>query len=443
MKTAAPSSKSISLLTATGIVVANMIGTGVFTSLGFQVIGLPSGFAILALWLVGGICALCGALCYGELAAALPRSGGEYHLLSRIYHPAVGFLAGWLSATVGFAAPVAAAAMAFGTYFGHVIPQADPKVLSLLLVVVVTLVHLGGTRVGSGFQNVATGFKILLIFALIIAGIAMQAPQPVSFAPTARDPALIMSGAFAISLVFVMYSYAGWNASIYLAGEVRDPGRNLPRSLFFGTAFVVVLYVALNAVFLRAAPMPELAQKTEIGQIAAGHIFGEGGGRIMAGLISFGLISSISAMTWTGPRVTMTMGEDLPRLRWLAIQNSRAVPSVAMLLQLAVVVALILTATFEKVVNYIQFSLTACSFLTVLGLIVLRVREPALPRPYRTWGYPFTPLLFLAVSLWMMGFQLRDKPQEALAGLATMGLGLIVYFCSRANASDPSKPIAP
>lgn len=431
----------ISLLTATCIVVANMVGTGVFTSLGFQVGGLPSGFAILALWFVGGICALCGALCYGELAAALPRSGGEYHFLSRIYHPALGFLAGWLSATVGFAAPIAVAAMAFGTYFSHVVPHADPHLLSLGVVFAVTLVHLCGTRVGSGFQNVATTFKIVLILALIVAGVAMTGAQPLSFAPTANDPKLITSGSFAIGLVYVMYSYAGWNSSIYIAGEVRDPGRNLPRSLILGTAFVVVLYVVLNAVFLHAAPMSELANKQEIGQIAALHIFGEKGGRWMAGLISFGLISSISAMTWAGPRVTMTMGEDMGGLRALAAKNSQGVPARAMLTQLAIVVALLLTATFEKVVNYIQFSLAFCSFLTVLGVMVLRAREPDLPRPYKTWGYPLTPLLFLALSLWIMFFQLRYKPHEALAGLATMALGLAVYFLSRTKASP--LPITP
>lgn len=432
----------ISLLTATCIVVANMIGTGVFTSLGFQVGGLPSGFALLALWFVGGMCAFCGALCYGELAAALPRSGGEYHLLSRIFHPAVGFLAGWLSATVGFAAPVAAAAMAFGTYFGHVMPGANPQMLSLAVVVSVTLVHLGGTKVSSGFQNLATSFKILLILALIGAGLAMNGAQPLSFAPTARDPALLVSGAFATSLVYVMYSYAGWNAAIYVAGEVREPGRNLPRALLFGTAFVVVLYVLLNATFLHAAPMSELFEKQEVGQIAAAHIFGERGGQWMAGLISFGLISSISAMTWAGPRVTMTMGEDMRGLGFLAVRNGRGVPARAMFAQLAFVILLLLTTSFEAVVNYLQFSLNFCSFLTVLGLIVLRVREPALPRPYRTWGYPVTPLIFLALSLWMMIFQLHNKPHESLAGLATMALGLAVYFvASKRNAAPATKSL--
>ncbi len=405
-----------------------MVGVGVFTSLGFQVGGLPSGFTIIVLWLIGGICALCGALCYGELAAALPRSGGEYHFLSRIYHPAVGFLAGWLSATVGFAAPIAAAAMAFGVYFGHVVPGASPVVLSIAVVVVVTAVHLCGVRFGSLFQNVATSFKVLLILGLIGAGMMMAAPQTISFAPSARDPALIASAPFAISLVYVMYSYSGWNASAYIAGEVSDPGRNLPLSLALGTVFVIALYLALNAIFLRAAPMNEMAGQVDVAQVAARHIFGPDGGRLMAGLISFGLISSISAMTWIGPRVAMSMGEDNRALAFLAKKTSAGVPAVALGIQLAIVVALLLTSTFDKVVNYIQFSLTVCSFAAVLGVIVLRWRQPDLPRPYRTWGYPATPLLFLAISLWMMIHQLRERPWESGAGLLTLALGLGVYF---------------
>ena len=422
--------RSISLLTATCLVVANMIGTGIFTSLGFQVGDLPSGFTILALWLLGGICALCGALSYAELAAALPRSGGEYHFLSAVYHPAVGFLAGWISVTVGFAAPVALAAMAFGKYFSHAAPGAPPLAMSLAVVVLVTAVHLRGAGLGSLFQNVATALKVLLILALIGAGLAAADTQPVSFLPAARDAALITSPPFAVSLIFVMYAYSGWNASAYIVGEIRDPSRNVPRSLALGTLIVIALYLALNAVFLHTAPIDELRGKIEVGHIAATHIFGPAGGRIMAGLICAGLVSSISAMTWVGPRVTMAMGEDCGALRFLGRKTRAGVPAVALLAQGCVVVGLLLTATFEAVLTYLQFSLTCCSFLTVLGVIVLRVRRPELPRPYRTWGYPVTPLIFLGVSAWMMWHLLRSHPMESLAGAGTMLLGLLIYFLS-------------
>ncbi|HEY7552382.1 MAG TPA: amino acid permease, partial [Hyphomicrobiaceae bacterium] len=221
----------VSAVTAAAIAVADMIGIGVFTSLGFQVRGLPSAFSLLMLWIVGGVTALCGALSYAELAAALPRSGGEYNFLSRIYHPAVGFLAGWISATVGFAAPIALAAMAFGTYFEGAVPGSPPLLLGLALAWIVSLVHLTGVRQSGLFQNVSTAIKVVLIAGFIVAGFAVGTPQPISFAPSAQDVGYILSAPFAISLVFVMYSYSGWNAATYIINEVRDPERSLPRSL--------------------------------------------------------------------------------------------------------------------------------------------------------------------------------------------------------------------
>ena len=432
--------KTISLLTATCIVVANMVGTGIFTSLGFQVGGLPSGFAIMALWAVGGGCALCGALSYAELGAALPRSGGEYHFLGKIYHPAVGFLAGWVSATVGFAAPVALAAMAFGKYLTGVIPGmpsiAFPRgyacpaetYVALLIVLIVTLFLLRDVRVGSAFQNASTLLKVALILVVVGAGVLVTQAQPVSFLPVAGDGRLIVSAPFAVSLVYVMYAYSGWNASTYIVGEVRDPARTIPLSVGCGTLAVVLLYLALNAVFLHTTPAEEMKMKVEVGLIAGTHIFGAAGAKIMAGLICAGLVSSVSAMMWIGPRVTMAMGEDLPALRALARKTARGIPVTATLVQFAIVVALLLTSTFDKVLTYVQFSLQFCSFLTVLGVLVLRRTQPALPRPYRTWGYPFTPLFFLAITAWMLMHIWRSNPRESLWGLATMALGLGVYF---------------
>src|SRR5437773_10773074 len=205
--------RSIGFVTASSIVIANIIGTGIFTSLGFQVAEIQSGFALLMLWIVGGIAALCGALCYGELSAALPRSGGEYHFLSQIYHPALGFMAGFVSATVGFAAPTALAAMAFGKYLQGVLGFGSPVFLSFVVVWMVALFHLKNLQVGSAFQNFSTLVKLLLIGALIVAGSFIYPKQPISFLPVLGDTKLIFSGAFAISLVYVMYSYSGWNAA--------------------------------------------------------------------------------------------------------------------------------------------------------------------------------------------------------------------------------------
>jgi len=418
---------SVSLLTATTLAVADMVGIGVFTSLGFQVLGLPSGFALVALWVVGGVMALCGALSYAELATALPRSGGEYNFLSRIYHPAIGFLAGWVSATVGFAAPVALAAMAFGSYFAGAVPGAPPLALALALVWIVSLVHLAGIRHASTFQNVTTIIKVALILVFIVAGFALGSRTPLSFAPAAGDLGLIASAPFAISLVYVMYSYSGWNAVTYIAGEVRDPKRNLPLSVLLAVLIVTGLYVALNVVFLYTTPVERLAGQLNVAQVAGEHIFGPTGGRIVAALICIGLVSSVSAMMWIGPRVTMAMGEDLAVLSMFARRTAGGVPALAVLLQLAVATLLLLTQSFESVLEFIQFSLTFCSFLAVLGVIVLRFTRPELPRPYRVWAYPAAPLLFLAVSLFMMVHMVRERPAQSLAGFALMLAGLVVF----------------
>src|SRR5216110_517868 len=274
MATVVEGKHTISPLTATCIVVANMVGTGIFTSLGFQVTGLPTGFSILALWIAGGICALCGALSYAELGAALPRSGGEYNFLSAIYHPSLGFLAGWISATIGFAAPVAIAAIAFGTYFAEVVPGLNPLVLSLAVVTICTLVLLRDLQLGSAFQNGSTILKIALILVIIVAGLCVKSTEPVSFLPTKTDGALILSAPFAVSLYWVMYAYSGWNASTYIVSEVRNPSRTIPLSLGLGTLVVIALYLATNAAFLRTTPASEMIGKQQVAVIASGHIFG-------------------------------------------------------------------------------------------------------------------------------------------------------------------------
>ena len=423
---------TISPLTATCIVVANMVGTGIFTSLGFQVAGVPTGFAIMAIWVAGGICALCGALSYAELGAALPRSGGEYHFLGVIYHPAVGFLAGWVSATVGFAAPVAIAAIAFGTYFAEVVPGLNPLVLSLAVVTVCTLVLLRDLQLGSAFQNGSTILKIALILIVIAAGFCVRSTEPVSFLPTKTDGALILSAPFAVSLYWVMYAYSGWNASTYIVGELRNPSRTIPLSVGLGTVLVMVLYVAMNAVFLRTTPVAEMIGKQQVAVIAGSHIFGSAGAKVMALFICLGLVSTVSAMMWIGPRITAAMGEDLRALNWLARRNAHGMPTTAILTQFAIVIVLLLTTTFQTAVNLVQFSLTLCSALAVLGVFVLRWRRPDLPRPYRTWGYPITPLIFLVISLWMLEHMLADPNTRtpSLRGLWLMVLGLAVYFLS-------------
>lgn len=416
-----------------------MVGTGVFTSLGFQVFDIQSGFALLMLWVVGGLIALCGAVSYGELAAAMPRSGGEYHYLGQIYHPALGFLSGWVSATVGFAAPTALAALALGEYAKSVWPALGQAVVagtaftgaSLLGVGVVlglTLVHGTSTRAGSRLQIVITALKVAILVAFIGAGLVAGEGQPLHYAPDAAGWQAVLSPAFAVSLVYVSYAYSGWNAAAYLTGEIQNPGRNLSRILLAGTAVVLLLYVGLNYVFLRSTPLAGLKGQVEVGFVAATSLFGAPAGRLAGGIIAALLVSTISSMIFAGPRIVQAMGEDLPALRFFAAKSRAGVPVRALLLQTAITLAFILRPSFKEILVYAGFVLNLFTFLTVLGLFVLRWKKPNLLRPYRAWGYPFTPLVFLGLSGWTLAFILREKPMESRYGLLTLVGGLVVYL---------------
>ena len=428
--------RKIKFFTATLIVIASMVGTGVFTSLGFQLMGIQTGFGILMLWLVGGIIALCGALSYGELAAAMPRSGGEYIYLSKIFHPFAGFLSGWLSATVAFAAPTALAAMALGTYVNKVFPGINSVALAASVIILVTFIHSFNLRQSSRFQNIFTILEIILILFFIVAGFMIDSPQAISLLPQPGNAAgegwhSIFSSSFAVSLIYVSYAYSGWNTATYMADDIDNPRRNVPKSLFYGTLIVMILYVFLNYIFLYSAPLKEMQGQVEVGLISAIHIFGLKMGNLMGMMIALLLVASISSFVLAGPRVAKVMGEDLPQLSFLSVANKHGVPYVAKIIQGAISLLLILTASFGKVLLYIGFTLSLSTFFTVLGLFVLRYQNKGKTDGYKTFGYPVTPVIFLALSAWMLYFTMMDHPKESLLGLATILIGSIVYFIKK------------
>ena len=336
--------------TAMAVIVANMIGIGVFTSLGFQLVDIQEGVPILTLWALGGIMALCGAASYAELGAALPRSGGEYNFLGRIYHPMAGFISGWVSATIGFAAPIAAVAMAFGIFTTKAVPglsEGWEKPLAVGLVLFVTFFH-GRKRKGSGRLQVSTTLlKVALVLIFCIAALSFAPdPQPVRLMPITGDLSTIISPAFAVALIYVSFSYTGWNAATYISGELEHPQRDLPKVLIAGTGFVMFLYVLLNFVFLKVAPIEAMVGQKDVGYIAAHAAFGDLGGRLTAAMLALLLISSVSAMTLAGPRSLQAIGEDFSALKALARTNDDGLPYMAVWLQSAIAVTFILTSSF-------------------------------------------------------------------------------------------------
>jgi APA family basic amino acid/polyamine antiporter len=432
------------VFSAACVVVANMIGTGVFTSLGFQLQALRDPFAVLMLWCVGAVLALSGALVYGELGAAMPRSGGEYHYLSKTYSPAVGFMSGWVSITVGFAAPVALSCMAFGSYLNRVVPAISPEVLALSILAVTTAVHCLGFRGGILFQNAFTVFKIVLIVLFILFGLFLTGQRvPVSFVPQASSMRTLFGSAFAVSLIYVSYSFSGWNASTYVAGELDQPQRHLPVSLWTGTAVVALLYIGLNATFLATAPMPEMAGQVDVAFVPARRLLGALGGKVMAAVIAVLLVSSVSSMVFVGPRITQVMGEDIRLFRFFAKKSAGGLPVAAILFQSLISLVLIVTSGFETVLTYVGFTLNLFTLLTVVGVFVHRFRYPDIPRPYKTWGFPVTPVVFIVFLTWMQVYLVLERPVQACLGMATALLGLAVYAFERSRRRQPHPNEAP
>ncbi|MCC6370924.1 MAG: amino acid permease [Bacteroidia bacterium] len=422
------SNHKIGYNTAIAIVIANMIGTGVFTSLGYQVLDIESGFAILALWVVGGIIALCGALTYGEIGSAFPESGGEYNYLSKLYHPALGFLSGWVSVTVGFAAPIAAASVALSQYVTKIYPHVDAVTLSISVIIGITAIHSINLKAGSIFQRGFTWVKIICIVMFIGFGLFYVPEHSTNFAPDAFAWKDIFSSAFASSLIYVTYAYSGWNAAAYISGEIKNVKRNLPKALFMGTLLVMLIYTVLNFVFLRTVPVNELKGVLEVGYLSANKIFGIQVGQFMSLVIAVLLVSTISAMILAGPRVMQSMGTNIKGLRVFATANKNNIPYVAIIFQSMIAIILVATSSFQALITYVSFTLNIFTFLTVLGVFVLRKKFSHIKTSYRTPFYPLTPIVFLLIILWISYNIVREKPTESLMGLVTVLAGLLIYY---------------
>jgi len=417
-----------SLTVAITLVIANMVGTGVFTSLGYQVEPLPSGFAILMLWLLGGVVALSGAMTYAEISTTLKRSGGEYLYLSRIFHPSLGFLSGWMSSVVGFAGAISAVAIAIGEYatdaFGI-----STKTIAVIAILAVSLVHWFGVKTGGRAQTLLTSLKLSLILFFCVAPFFIHSvpKSNISFIPQSGDWYLIVSSGFAVSLVFVVYAYTGWNASAYIAGNLDNPRKNLPRSLITGTFIVVVIYLSLNAMFLYTATFAELKGQNDIGNVVAHKLFGNTAGAIFSVIFSFALLSTLSAMTIAGPRVMEAMGEDYKLLQSFSVKNRYQMPYAAILAQAGWSVFLVLVSSFKEIIQYISVSLSFFSMLTVIGIFFLR-RSSVSTDHYKVPLYPIPPLLFIFCTSWMIYYVAIDDIKILLWSAGTMIPGYGLYL---------------
>lgn len=410
------------------LVVANMIGTGVFTSLGFQLQDVTNTWSILLLWSLGGVMAIAGAFCYAEIGSAINKSGGEYIFLSKLFHPLAGYLSGWVSLTVGFAAPVALAAMAMGAYLGNVL-QVNNTILAISVIVIISIIHSFSLNVSSKFQSYASWFKVLLILSLIIIGLYYtQSDSALNFSNSWTME--ILTPSFAIAFVYVSYSYTGWNAASYIIEEIDKPRINLPKALVRGTLLVTVLYVLMQLVFLKHGTLAELQGQLDIGHVYASNILGSQGARTINILISFFLISSISAMIWVGPRVSLAMSKDFRLWQFLQKKNKNNLPVAAIWLQALLSIVYVLTGTFESVLLYCGFILQLSAALTVAGVFVLRKKESEIPY-FKAPFYPLLPLVFILFSIWIFVYLIIDKPLESMIGMLILAIGVLTYFINK------------
>ncbi len=429
---------------AINVVIANMIGTGVFTSLGFQVGSIPSWFSIMVLWAVGALISLFGALAYAEISTRIPGSGGEYNYLSKIYSNGLGFTAGWVSFIVGFSAPIAAVALAIGSYTTKFI-QLSESWIATLIIIIVGCIHLLGIKSGSLFQNAITRLKIVLIAALILSPFLMVFfsdfnPSTIVFNPLNNgynDWDLIFSSEFAISLVYVCFSYSGWNASVYFASKIEDPVRNIPYSLIVGTLVVSVVYLLLNTAFLYSVELTELEGKVDIGNILLESVFPKYA-PILSLLFGVALVASLSSMMIAGPSVLERIGKDYNPLKILSKSNRYQSPYIAIIGLMILPVIMLHTASFEWIVKYIGVCLSLFSILVVLGVPILRWREQDGVN-LNIYKAPFGNIisyLFSIINLWMI-FHLISSDIWILAGVSiTLLSGFILYKILMAIESE-------
>lgn len=418
--------KPLTALSATALVVGNMIGVGLVTTTGFLSGELGHVWMILGVWLLGGLLALCGAVVYAELGAMMPRAGGEYIYLSRGLHPMVGFLSGWVSLLVGFSAPVALTAHAFGIYLEAALAALPAKLSAAALIVLLSLLHLGKVAWGAHVHTALTAYKVVLVVAFI--ALAMASGNG-DWANLSLVETVVDVDALAIGLVFVAFAYSGWNVAAYVAGEIRDVERALPRSLIWGTGIVVLLFLMLNVTFFYAAPPAQLAESPEeVAYVAARVLFGDTGAAIVSLLIAIALISSVSAMIMAGPRVYAAMAEDGVFFQVFRKHSKGGSPWASVLLQAVIALAMLYSSTFENLLTYIGVMLSVFAGLTVATAFKLRWQSPEARRPYRAALWPLSGALYLAMVSGMVVFALANRPEVLWACLATVIIGSVLYI---------------
>jgi APA family basic amino acid/polyamine antiporter len=408
--------------TAAGLVIANMIGTGVFTSLGFQLLEVQNTYSIILLWTLGGAMALIGALIYAELGTHFQKSGGDYIFLSETLHPSIGYLYAWVSLTVGFSAPIAIAAMAMNNYLTPILGESSWP--GLIFLIGIPIGHIVSLRQSSLIQNSFTLLKIT--FVLILIGIGFYfAPQiefsALDFSPNWSNE--VTKPGFAVSLIFVFYAFTGWNSAAYIVEEIDQPRKSLPKALISSTIFVTVVYILLQVVFLKHASVDQLSGNVQVATIVFENIFGPTGAAWISFFIAIQLIATISGYSWIGPRITHSIAKDYKLWKPVATVNSHGIPVPAIILNTTISLILFLSGSFEQILIYAGFVLQLMGTITIYSSLKIKT-SLGFKSPWK----PFLQITYMFLSIGIMGYILWDKPMESLIGLGLVTVGLLLYL---------------
>ncbi len=425
--------RRLGVATATSLIVASMIGTGIFSTTGLMLARVESAWLVLLCWLLGGVVSLAGALSYAELATMMPQAGGEYVYLQKCYGPLTGFLTGWTSFFVGFSAPIAATAVACAKYLsaGGRLPGTAlaQNLMAMGVVLLFTALHAVSVRIGAWVQNVLTATKLLLLGGLVLAGFSTGRGSWKFLQSSSDFWAPARWSQMGISLLWVTFAYSGWNASSYIAEEVERPARTLPRSLVLGTVTVTAVYLLINLFLFYAAPPATLTGVIAVGATAAERLFGAGAASWLSIIMGLALLSSLSAYVVTGPRIYYAMAREGLFFRFAARIHPRfETPGVAIAAQGLCAILMVLFGTFEQLLTYIGFALGIFPWMAVAGVLLLRRKEPTRERPYRVRCYPWVPIFYLVSMGGILIVAFVNRPGPSLAAVLTVAAGILAYW---------------
>lgn len=440
--------RQIGLFDAVMLISGDMIGTGIFISTGVIAETLPSPGGVLLVWVFGGLLALTGALSCAELSASMPYAGGDYNYIKEAYGKLMGFLSGWSSFLVTFSGAIAFLAVTFNGFMSFFFPVLGSEtayfsaeilglgikvtagtIFSIVIVLLISALHCIGVRQGTMMQNFLSMLKIGALVGIILLAVFIGKGDTAHFTPFLDWQKMGNFSIFAAAFIPVIFAYSGWNAVIYIAGEVKEPERNLPRALLWANLIVIGLYLAINVVYIYGVPVTGMKGALRVSEVATTALFGYQTSAWITAIITVSILGALNVVTMLGPRIYYAMARDGVFFRKLNYVHPRlGTPVHAIVLQAIWASLLILTGTFGTLFTYVSVIITLFSALTVGSVIVLRYKRPDLHRPYRLWGYPIVPILFIAANLWIVWGSVTEKPFESLVGLFIVCLGIPAYL---------------